>query len=143
VTPSECAGVRDYESGSGNTFAFSETWNGTSWSVVPSPAPAGALSSGLADVSCTSADSCSAVGSYVNSAGQTLTLAATWNGSVWTKVKSPNPSGATGSELFGVACGDPTTCVAVGDSFTATGNHHTLESVDPDPVRVSFPRLVA
>ncbi len=112
---------------------LAETWNGESWSIVPSPAPSGAISSDLAGVSCVSAVSCSAVGSYEEpvsgSASESLTLAATWNGTVWTQVPSPNPSGVAGSLLSGVACGDAASCVAVGDSFTSTGNSHTLAEV--------------
>ena len=108
---------------------LAENWNGSSWSIVPSPAPKGALSSAFASVSCPTADSCSAVGSYEkseSSGSESLTLAGSWNGSVWTRVPSPNPSGVAGSELSGVACADTMDCVAVGDSFTITGNGHTL-----------------
>src|SRR5690242_18204475 len=39
-----------------------ERWNGTSWSILASPNPAGATGSYLNGVSCTSATSCLAVG---------------------------------------------------------------------------------
>ena len=111
---------------------LAETWNGSAWTVVASPAPEGAISSAFVSVSCPTADSCSAVGSYEKSKiskSKSLTLAGSWNGSVWTLVPSPNPSGVTGSELSGVACADTMTCVAVGDTFTSTGNYHTLSEI--------------
>ena len=68
-----------------------EHWNGTSWSVVPSPATGtnnylnGVTASGSADVW--------AVGSYLpsgSSSAQTLTL--NWNGTAWSTVSSPTAS---------------------------------------------------
>lgn len=76
-----------------------------------------------------SASSCSAVGYYVNASSDYLTLAATWNGVKWVQVPSPNPEGATGSELFGVSCAQAGSCVAVGESFNNVGNGHTLAEV--------------
>jgi hypothetical protein len=41
-----------------------------------------------------------------------------WDGSRWSLVSTPNPSGATSSELNGVACPGATTCMAAGDYQT-------------------------
>jgi hypothetical protein len=103
-----------------------ENWNGTAWTIAPSPAPSGALSSDLVSVSCPTATSCVAVGSYVNSSGATLTLAEEWNDSTWSLVPSPDRSGASGSELLGVSCASSSSCVGVGDSFNRVGNSRTL-----------------
>jgi hypothetical protein len=105
---------------------LAEGWNGTAWTIVPSPAPTGASSSDLNSVSCSTSTSCAAVGSFVNGSGATVTLAEEWNGSTWSLVPSPNRSGATGSELDGVSCTSASNCVAVGDSFNSVGNSHTL-----------------
>ena len=90
-----------------------EAWNGSTWSIVPSPNPSIAIDSALAGVTCTSATSCLAVGNYsthlVNN-----TLALQWDGTSWTIVPSPNPGSSTNSELFGVSCSSGASCVAVG-----------------------------
>jgi hypothetical protein len=77
------------------TSTLIEHWNGTSWSIVPSPSPGSAPS--LTGVTTSnSASSVWAVG-YDTPAGatqpQTLTL--NWNGSAWTTVSSPNVGAAS------------------------------------------------
>jgi hypothetical protein len=65
-----------------------EHWNGTAWSIVPSPGLDAALG-GVTTVN--AANDVWAVGSFVPSGGtgaQTLTL--NWNGTAWTQVASPN-----------------------------------------------------
>ncbi len=55
---------------------FAERWNGTSWSVEPTPNPqpsVGAGADGLSGISCV-AGTCIAVGSATSPAGQTQTL---------------------------------------------------------------------
>ncbi len=71
-----------------------EAWNGTSWSVIPSPehSGAGAILNG---VSCVSASFCMAVGWTT---GDVVSLIEVWNGTVWSVV-----SNGTGS-LYGVSC---------------------------------------
>ena len=59
-----------------------ESWNGTAWSVVPSPNLSGSLSQ-LRSVSCSSSNRCIAVGSYYNRTDTTVlnqTLIESWNG---------------------------------------------------------------
>jgi hypothetical protein len=79
-----------------------EHYNGTKWSIVPSPSPG---SSGVLNGVTTSnaTNSVWAVGDYTptgSSVVQTLTL--NWNGNTWSTVASPN--GGTGSSvLFSVA----------------------------------------
>jgi hypothetical protein len=70
-----------------------ERWNGTSWSVVPSP-NVGTGNNSLAAVVARSASDAWAVGYYDDVTGsipirRTLTLH--WNGSAWSRVVSPNP----------------------------------------------------
>jgi hypothetical protein len=61
-------------------------WNGTAWTQVPSPSPAG---SQLLGVAFTSADDAWAVG-YTDSSGvDTGALILHWNGTAWTQVPSP------------------------------------------------------
>jgi hypothetical protein len=76
------------------TATLIEHWNGTAWSVVPSPTVG--TSPYLNGVTATSASNAWAVG-YDTPAGtsqpQTLTL--NWNGSAWTTVSSPNVGAAS------------------------------------------------
>jgi hypothetical protein len=70
-----------------------EHWNGTAWSVVPSPSP-GSIDDLTGVTTSNVADSVWAVGSDAptgTSAPQTLTL--NWNGTAWTVVASPNTGG--------------------------------------------------
>jgi hypothetical protein len=80
-------------------------WNGTSWTQVPSPAPAG---SSLSAVATTSADSAWAVGD--TGSGKTLILR--WNGTAWKQVPSANPGASAG--LSGVAAISANNAWAVG-----------------------------
>jgi len=102
--------------------ALIESWNGTAWSVVPSPQPG--HRNVLYGVSCTSAASCTAVGvNFVNPANATTPLVESWNGTSWSVTPSP---GQVGSELVGVSCVSPTACTAVGDQLNSKGYYQTL-----------------
>ena len=109
----------------GSALALAEAWNGTVWSIQPTPNPVGALGGFLDDVSCTSASTCTAVGDYTNSTSQ-LTLAEVWNGTAWTIQATPNPVGATASELRGISCISASACTAAGDYFGSRGTPLTL-----------------
>jgi hypothetical protein len=101
-------------SGPGGTLT--EKWNGTKWSVVKSPDPSGSTGATLNGVVCTSAKSCLAVGDYFTSSRATLPTAESWNGTKWSVVKVPVPSGATGAYLASVSCASAKNCQAVGAS---------------------------
>ena len=102
----------------GTILTLVESWNGSVWSVVPSPNPAGATTSGLSGVSCTGPSSCDAVGNAISSSA-TNTLVESWNGSAWSVVSSPNPKGATNSQLLAVSCTSVTSCDGVGSTATS------------------------
>ena len=109
----------------GSALTLAEAWNGTVWSIQPTPNPVGALGGFLDDVSCTSASTCTAVGDYTNSTSQ-LTLAEVWNGTAWTIQDTPNPVGATASELRGISCISASACTAAGDYSGSRGTPLTL-----------------
>jgi hypothetical protein len=93
-------------------YTLIERWNGTEWSVVPSPEPDpvfGGINSALNSVGCTSPATCFAVGANVDTV-----LVERWNGTQWVLANAA-PSG----ELLGISCVGPTTCHAVGDNGTA------------------------
>jgi hypothetical protein len=88
--------------GSSSLGSLIEEWNGTSWSVIPSPNPTG-TSITLNAISALTATQAWAVGNYVDSDGQTQTLIEKWNGTAWKIIPSPNVSGATSNVLNGLS----------------------------------------
>ena len=98
------------------TLTLTEHWNGTTWSIVPSPNPSKTQSL-LTGVSCTSTTDCNAVGDN-QTAATTNTLIEHWDGSTWATVTTPNPPGASSAALSGVSCPTATSCYAVGSSDT-------------------------
>jgi hypothetical protein len=72
------------------------------------------------------------VGAYYNSFGSQLTLAEAWNGTSWTLLTTPKPSGAVESELVAVSCNSATTCTAFGSYQNRSEIEVALaESEDP------------
>jgi hypothetical protein len=88
--------------------ALVEVWNGSSWSVVPTPAE-GQAHSELAGVSCIAASFCVAVGSTDRDA-----MVEIWNGSGWKLARTPFVA-RQGSPLFDVSCAGRDSCMAVGE----------------------------
>jgi hypothetical protein len=92
-----------------------EVWNGVRWTMQTVPGPAGATSTELSDLSCSSPTFCLAVGKFsVGSSGDSAPLAEMWNGSGWTSGRPPSPPGAQSSELAGVSCLSATACITAG-----------------------------
>ena len=91
------------------------------WSITPSPNPR-VPTGQLFWVSCPTAHSCMAVGTYVKASGIGVNLAEQWNGTSWRILPTPNPSGTAVNGLFGVACSSSSACMAVGASTTTAGH---------------------
>ena len=109
---------------------LAETWNGTSWIIQKTPNPKGSSYTELTSVSCMSASDCFAVGlgSPVTQPGPT-SFAELWNGTSWSIVSTPNPSGSEGVQLFGVSCSSATACAAVGENSIANQVNDTLAMI--------------
>jgi hypothetical protein len=119
-----CMAVGYYVDPSFAQSTLTESWDGNSWTIVPSPSPGRGLNS-LEGVSCTSSSSCTAVGYYDDGPGTTTqTLIQVWNGTNWSVAASLNQGYAP--VLFGTSCVSATSCVAVGASSTAAGTQSTL-----------------
>jgi hypothetical protein len=124
VSATACTAVGYYEISTGANKAFIESWNGTRWSVVPSPRPANS-STVLNGVSCVSAAACTAVGYfYFLNSGTIETFVESWNGTKWSVVPSPSP--ATGNFLDGVSCVSVAACTAVGSDYENLQTQRTL-----------------
>lgn len=87
---------------------LTERWNGTSWSIVPSPTPPGVTGAGLSGVKTFSATDAWAVGSSFTSIVANSTLIQRWNGTSWSAVPSPNPDPTANilSDVDGAAADD-------------------------------------
>lgn len=114
VSASSCVAVGG-QSGTSGSGTLAEKWNGTKWSVVTSPNPSGSTGASLLGVACTSAKNCLAVGKYFMP-GKTLPTAEKWNGTKWSVLTVPAPSGTTDTSLGAVSCVSGTDCQAVGGS---------------------------
>jgi hypothetical protein len=114
-----CVAVGEYSTGSKSQATLAEVWNGTRWTITPTPNPKGAPLAELDDVSCSDARKCTAIGFSQLSNGRPRTLAERWNGASWTI--QPTPNRAAGAELRGISCPSASTCTAVGQYFLANG----------------------
>jgi hypothetical protein len=131
ISASDCEAIGNYGAKNGDNDLLAEVWNGSAWAVQPTPPnPSGTdaeLGSYGAGIACTSATSCIFVGSYHTSAGSAnddfLTLAESWNGTKWTVLTTPNPSGTTQGSFSGVSCTSATSCIAVGSYDTKSDIH--------------------
>jgi hypothetical protein len=128
VSPVACTAVGYVSTLSGGYRTLIESWNGTSWTAVPSPNLGSASDQNYLDgVSCTSASACTAVGYHYN--GAFRTLIESWNGTSWSVVPSPNPGPTVNDSLYGVSCVSATACTAVGSRYT-TVYRNLVESWD-------------
>ena len=97
---------------------FAERWNGTEWSLSSVPNPSGSVDASLQGISCTASNACVAVGSYAKSGASQKTLAASFNGTAWTVLSTPNPAKEGAAILREVSCLSSTSCIAVGSLST-------------------------
>ena len=104
------------------TITFAETRSGNGWVIAATPVLAG-QSSALAGVACPRANGCVAVGTRVVDGTHASTLIENWDGTRRRVAPSANGRGRY-NELFGVWCGAPTNCLAVGDSDGVTLIEH-------------------
>jgi len=96
-----------------------EHWDGTAWSIVPSPSP-GAVVNDLRAVSALSGNDAWAVG-FCAGWYRSSTLILHWDGGSWSRVPSPNPNaGFASNELYGIATFSPDDIWAVGVSGNST-----------------------
>jgi hypothetical protein len=127
---SDCWAVGTYSDKNGLfQRTLTEHWSGNVWNIVSSPNRG--LSSPpidvLVGVACISSSECWATGSNDDQNGVGQTLVERWNGTLWTIVDSPNPSGSNSFQA--VTCASPSQpeeCWAVGETVTGVGRALTL-----------------
>ena len=127
TSPNACTAVGYGGDFYGTLLSLAMRWDGRIWSIQPTPNPAGAHSSYLSDVSCTSENMCVAVGHYTTSAGTEPPLIERWDGRTWSIEPAPSPPAADRTSLVAVSCSSATACTAVGEYRTSsTGPALTL-----------------
>jgi hypothetical protein len=128
-----CWAVGDYGSSTTNKeLPYAEHWNGTAWSVVTMPHPAGAFDSEADSVSCATATNCWAAGTAGSPARPLLER---WNGHVWALRRAPAIGPRSTPE--GVSCARASDCWITGlngknGTLAAHWNGHAW-SVTPTP----------
>jgi hypothetical protein len=119
ASASDCWAVGNSGGGS-NSRTLVEHWNGSGWTIMPSPNGNPADYNSLTGVSCASTSDCWAVGDYY-SASVTHTLVVHWDGTLWTIVTSPDTT-SPANYLNSVTCASATNCWAVGKYFAYSDN---------------------
>jgi hypothetical protein len=125
VSANDVWAVGAYADSTGPAQTLVLHWDGTAWTVVPSP-NRGTTDNKLYGVAAVSANDAWAVGF-----GSSETLVAHWNGSVWTAVPGTGPGA-----LFGITAVSANDVWAVGGSSSGTLVEHwngTAWSVVPSP----------
>lgn len=135
-----CVAVGDYQYGKSNNLqAFIATESHGKWARAFTPRlPPNAsspVSAQLEAVTCARDGSCTAVGSYQDSAGnvQTMALARTASGSWRQATEIPAPASAAGNPdaaMTGVACSAPGTCAAVGNYSVSPTRFEAMGAVE-------------
>jgi hypothetical protein len=107
-----------YSLSDAGTVPVVEQWNGISWSLSTPDSPPGSSDNELTGVACPSRGDCVAVGrTYATGSSPATALAEQWNGTTWSVVTTPNPTGILGDFLVSVSCSGATTCQAAGESY--------------------------
>ncbi|HET9199267.1 MAG TPA: hypothetical protein VFN92_13555 [Solirubrobacterales bacterium] len=123
-----CVAVGTFESFSSTDPKVSaERWDGTSWTAIEPPLPAGTLLSELRGVSCVAVNNCIAVGFATSGVSAARPLIMKWNGSTWTEVSAGSqlPAGSQ-HVLNDISCPAANSCEAVGYSIPSSGALKTL-----------------
>jgi hypothetical protein len=122
-------------------------WDGTAWSIIPSPSPGSLGLNTLYAVAANSANDVWAVGSFTNVDELAQTLVEHWDGTSWSVIPSANVPGAN-NEFYAVVALGPNNVWAVGYwGHAATGFSTLIEHWDgsawsivsgPDPLGDNF-----
>lgn len=112
----ECTAVGTTSNGPGTQSPLIERLSGGGWQAQATAALESPYTHGvLSGVDCVKTAACTAVGAFVNSAGDEAgPLVEHSSGAGWTVQPAPNPRPTAFSSLDGVACTSATSCLAVG-----------------------------
>lgn len=127
-----------------------EHHDGASWTVTPSADGPGALQSVLLGVTARTANDAWAVGAFTKSNNRVRTLVQHWDGSTWTRMKSPNAGQPSGGDLSGVVALAADDVWAVGSFGQGGPSRSLIEHWDgtawtivPSPNKGPFPNSLS
>ncbi len=109
----------------GLILTLAEHWDGSNWTMIKTPNPAGYDTVELLGVTSMSADNVWAAGYAANLGGESITLIEHWDGTRWSIVTSPNAPGPS-NVLEAISAGSSSEAWAVGDYEDFSGNYRTL-----------------
>lgn len=118
---SDCWAVGDYTNRAGAYVNAAFHWDGTKWTLVPTPNSHGATKGEenvLDGVACISTSNCLAVGYGRTSTGQYVSEALQWTGTAWATAPTPRP-GRTGTHGFSYL--ESLTCPSASECWAAGG----------------------
>ena len=125
-----------------------EHHDGTMWTISPSTDGPAAVQSALSGVAARTASDAWAVGSFTRANNLVRTLIEHWDGTAWTRVKSPNAGQPAGGDLSGVAAlaaDDVWAVGGYGQGGTRENAHRALGRIGvvarPEPEQGSVPEL--
>jgi hypothetical protein len=115
----------------GDTKTFATHWDGSAWTIVPTPSPGNGNENPLLSVAASGSNDVWAVGfQYVKDAGYTdyhnVALVEHWDGAAWSVVPVPPTRAGFNSYLTGVSVTSPSDAWAVGYVQEATNTSHPL-----------------
>jgi hypothetical protein len=106
---------------------LAEHWDGSAWTIEPTPNPRAENGSDLGAVACAGSIVCEAVGGYAFADTLQSVFAFGWNGTSWTHQHQPNPGGSDPVNTdSSVSCSSPAACTSVGSWTDADGRLHGL-----------------
>ena len=122
---------------------FMAAWNGSSWTSVASPNTAAPFNY-LYGMACASSTFCMAAGStFTLSTNTSAPLFERWDGSTWSLAPFADPTAQSAllyPSIYGVACADSGSCMAVGNAYVGSVAQTLIEqwggsdwSIDSSP----------
>ena len=129
-----CVAVGSYENTSAATTGLIDTLTAGNWSAIKAPVPsgAGAGTESLSVVSCGSAASCAAAGTYPDASAHTQGLFDALASGSWSATAAPLPGDAAANPAVhpnAVSCPAAGACVVAGTYTSSTGTAAVLDTL--------------
>jgi hypothetical protein len=127
ITGEFCLSTGRNANSKGEGQIIAELFESLTWGVMaPIANPGGQKNGKLWGVSCTSEESCRAVGNWGTPVGVGVAGSEFWNGKTWTATQLPEPGAAEFGELLDISCPTAGSCLAVGEWKEAFSSHFTI-----------------